>query len=133
MDFDPRSILANLVEKEKFRGHHSAEGRAIRNLGRAIHGWSTGNLSPLDVLVLCDQSIEDWLKVRLALPAWSAPSLPKLLKQALDKKLLMRSDVTRLRELRTLRSRVDKRQGKVDLREAEAAVGFCIQLIEKHW
>jgi hypothetical protein len=133
MDFDPQSIFANLVEKEKFRGHHSAEGRAIRNLGRAINGWSSGNLSPLDVLVLCDQSMEDWLKTRLALPAWSARSFPELLNKALEKKLLTRSDAARLQRIHKLRARLGNHRGKLDAREAEAAVNFCIQLIEKHW
>ena len=65
MTFDPQAIFANLAEKERVKGHHSAEGRAIRTLSRAMNGWSSGSLSALDVVVLCDQSLEDWLKARL--------------------------------------------------------------------
>ena len=71
MTFDPQAIFANLVEKERLKGHHSPEGRAIRILSRAMNGWSSGNLAALDVLVLCDQALEDWLKARLKLSAWS--------------------------------------------------------------
>jgi hypothetical protein len=65
MSFDAKAILANLVEQERIKGHHSAEGRAIRTLARALSGWSTGTLSPTDVIILCDQAVEDWLKARL--------------------------------------------------------------------
>ena len=79
MPFDPKTIFANLAEKERVKGHHSPEGRAIRTLSRAMHGWSSGNLSILDVLVVCDQAMEDWLKARLRLSAWSTQDFPTLL------------------------------------------------------
>src|SRR5437867_474602 len=69
MSFDPQAIFANLTEQEKIKGHHSPEGRAIRTLSRALNSWSTNNLSARDVLVLCDQAVEDWLKARLRISA----------------------------------------------------------------
>jgi len=62
MSFDPQAIFANLAEKERIKGHHSPEGRAIRTLSRGLHGFSSGSLSGRDVVVLCDQAVEDWLK-----------------------------------------------------------------------
>ena len=42
MKFDAQAIFANLTEKERVKGHHSAEGQAIRTLGRALNGGSVG-------------------------------------------------------------------------------------------
>jgi hypothetical protein len=133
MDLDPQAIFANLVEKEKVRGHHSAEGRAIRTLGRAINGWTIRSLSALDVLVLCDQAIEDWLKGRLNVPIWSTRNFTALLEKAVEKSFLLRSDAVRLQRIHELRSGLDNQHDKLDRREAETALIFCIQLIEKHW
>ena len=82
MAFDAQSIFANLAEKERLKGHHSAEGRAIRILSRAMNGWSSGNLAALDVLVLCDQSLEDWLKARLKLSPWATQDFPRFCKSS---------------------------------------------------
>ena len=49
--FDLQTMFANLTEKERLKGHHSAEGRAIRTLSRAMNGWSSGNFAALDMLV----------------------------------------------------------------------------------
>jgi len=49
MTFDAQEIFANLAEKEKVKGHHSPEGRAITTLSRALSGWSAKNLSARDV------------------------------------------------------------------------------------
>ena len=66
MPFDAQAIFANLAEKEQIKGHHSPEGRAIRTLSRALSGWSSEKIfRPVDVIVLCDQAVEDWLKARL--------------------------------------------------------------------
>src|SRR5919109_2597201 len=105
MSFDPQAIFANLAEKEKIKGHHSAEGRTIRTLSRALHGWSRKTLSPGDVLALSGQAMEDWLKARLRLSTWSARTLPKLLAPAVEKDLLTRLDAVRLQRIHNLRAR----------------------------
>ena len=89
MPFDLQEIFANLVEKEKIKGHHSPEGRAIRTLSRGLNGWSAGNLSPRDVIALCDQAVEDWLKTRQRLSSWSAKTLPALLVAAVNHDLML--------------------------------------------
>ena len=66
MSFDAHGIFANLAEQERLKGHHSPEGRAIRTLSRALSGWVAKNLAADDVVVLCAQAVEDWLKARLA-------------------------------------------------------------------
>jgi hypothetical protein len=133
MAFDPRTVFANLAEKERLKGHHSAEGRAIRTLSRALNGWSSGNLSPLDVLVLCDQSIEDWLKARLKMSAWSTPSLPELLEKAVAVQLITRIEAVRLQKLRNARARVRVDANNIGTQDLEAALEFCIQLVERYW
>ena len=132
MSFDPQAIFANLTEQEKIKGHHSPEGRAIRTLSRALNGWSTNNLSARDVLVLCDQAVEDWLKARLRISAWSARTLPELMTTAVDKNLITRLDAVRLQRLHKMRRRSRDEQG-LTAQEVNTALEFCIQLVEKHW
>ena len=133
MTFDPQALFANLAEKERLKGHHSAEGRAIRTLSRAMSGWSSGNLSTLDVVVLCDQSLEDWLKARLAVSAWSTQDFPALLEKAVGKGLITLLEAVRLQKLHNARVRARDAGSIVAANEVEAALQFCIQLVEKYW
>jgi hypothetical protein len=133
MSFDPRAIFANLAEKEKIKGHHSAEGRTIRLLSRAMSGWSTNDLSARDVLVLCDQALEDWLKSRLKTSVWSTPSFPKLLEKAVLQDLISRTDAAGLQKIHNARSRAQGSGGDVSRREAQSALELCIQIVEKFW
>ncbi|HEX2228798.1 MAG TPA: hypothetical protein VHM64_16810 [Candidatus Binatia bacterium] len=75
MALDARETFANLTEKEKLKGHHSPEGQAIRTFTRALSGWTAENLSVLDVLGICEQATEDWLKARLNVRPWSSRGL----------------------------------------------------------
>ena len=133
MTFDPQTIFANLAEKEQLKGHHSTEGRAIRTLSRAMNGWSTGNLSALDVLVLCDQTLEDWIKARLKLSAWSTQDLPTLLDRAVSNGLITRLEGVRLQKLHSARFRAHNAAGAITANEVEAALEFSIQLVERYW
>lgn len=132
MSFDAKAIFANLAEKERIKGHHSPEGRAIRVLSRALSGWSNDNLSRHDVVGLCDQAVEDWLKARLKRSPWSMPPMPALLNDAVKKDLITRLDAVRLQRIRNVSVR-SRSEPDIHDREVEAALEFCIDLIEKHW
>jgi hypothetical protein len=133
MPFDPQAIFANLVEKERLKGHHSAEGRAIRILSRAMNGWSSGNLAALDVMVLCDQTLEDWLKARLKLSAWSTQNFPTLLERAVGKGLITRVEAVRLQKLHNTRASARDERKVADAHEVGEALEFSIQLVERYW
>ncbi len=132
MSFDAQAIFANLAEKERIKGHHSPEGRAIRTLSRALNGWSSGSLSRRDVAVLCDQAMQDWLHIRLKHSPWSFQPIAALLAQARNDDWLTPAEADRLHDVHELRARAD-RQGEIATPEVEAALEFCIQLVEKHW
>ena len=132
MTFDAQEIFANLAEKEKVKGHHSPEGRAITTLSRALSGWSAKNLSARDVIVLCDQAVEDWLKARLKRSPWSVETVPALLLDATDNDSITRAEAERLQKIHELRARVGEPDQSFAA-EVEAALEFCIHLIEKHW
>ena len=133
MTFDLQAIFASLVEKERFKGHHSPEGRAIRTLSRAMNGWSSGDLAALDVLLLCDQSLEDWLKARLKLSAWSTKNFPPLLEKAVVTGLLTRMEAVRLQKLHNARARA-RDEGKIPVaHDVQAALELCIKIVEKYW
>lgn len=133
MSFDPQAIFANLAEKERIKGHHSPEGRAIRTLSRALNGYSSGNLSGRDVLALCDQTIEDWLKAKCKVSPWSTRSLPELAIRAVQARWISRLDAVRLQKLRNARESIDQHGSDVPGLEVESALKFCIELVEKHW
>jgi len=132
MGFDAQSIFANLAEQERIKGHHSPEGRAIRTLSRALSGWSSGDLSGRDVVVLCDQAVEDWIKACLKRSPWSAQTMPALMVDAATKRLITRMEAVKLQRMRNLRARSDDEEA-ISKKEVESALEFCIQLIEKHW
>jgi hypothetical protein len=132
MPFDAQEIFANLAEKEKIKGHHSPEGRAIRVLSRALSGWSSADLSPRDVIVLCDQAVQDWLKARLKRSPWSAQTMPALVADAMKNGLINEMEAARLQKITNLRARSDD-EAQISNVEVESALEFCIELIEKHW
>jgi hypothetical protein len=130
--FDAKEIFANLAEKERLKGHHSAEGRTIRTLSRALSGWSAGDLARRDVIVLCEQAVEDWLKARLGLSPWSAQTMSALLVDAQKIKLISRAEAVRFQRIHHSRLHSDA-SSEVSAREVEAALEFCLRLIDKHW
>ena len=133
MSFDAQAIFADLAEKERIKGHHSAEGRAIRTLSRALNGYSCGNLSGRDVVVLCDQAIEDWLKAKCKVSPWSVRGLPELLARAVQACWISRLEAVRLQKLRNARQSIDHQGADVPALEVESTLKFCLELIERHW
>ena len=133
MSFDAKSIFANLAEKEKIKGHHSPEGRTIRTLSRALSGLSSGSLSRRDVMVLCDQAMEDWLKARCKFSPWSTRNLPELLEDAVEAQWITRLEAVRLEKLRNKRNTVRDERADVPAQEVESALLLCIEMIERHW
>jgi hypothetical protein len=133
MSFDAKSIFANLAEKERIKGHHSPEGRAIRTLSRALSGLSSGSLSRRDVMVLCDQAMEDWLKARCKLSPWSTRNLPELLDDAVEAQWITRLEAVRLEKLRNARNTLQDERADVPAQEVESALLLCIEMIERHW
>jgi hypothetical protein len=132
MSFDAQAIFANLAERERIKGHHSPEGRAIRILSRALNGWVAGSLSRYDSIVLCDQAVEDWLNIRLQRSPWSTKSVDALTPMALAKQMITGGDAERLLDLHRLRAAVGA-SGEIAAAQVEAALEFCIELIDKHW
>jgi len=131
MPFDSQALFANLAERERVHGHHSPEGQAVRTLGRVLDGWSSGNLSGADVVVICGQAMEDWLKRRLNLSPWSAQTLTSLLPAALAANLLQPSDAERLQILHRYRAELATRV--FTSTEIEAVLETTIEIVERHW
>jgi len=130
MSFDAQALFANLAEKERVKGHHSAEGRAIRILSRALNGWTAQNLSGEDVLALCEQALEDWLKTRLKLSAWATLDTSRLGAMAAAQGLITDSDEAQLKRIARARFRPPE---EIPREQVESALEFCIYLVEKHW
>ena len=127
MAFNSQALLANLAERERFHGHHSPEGEAIRLLSRALDGWSSGNLAGAAVVQLAGQAVEDWLKRRLHRSPWSVDSLPELLSGATA--LLSPREVVQLQKLAAMRQRADEPVSA----EVEDIMTMTIAIVERRW
>ena len=132
MLFNAQAIFANLAEKERIKGHHSPEGRTIRTLSRALSGWSSGSLAQRDVLAMCDQAMGDWLNARLNRSPWSMQSVAALLPAAVAAHWITPADAERLMDLRALHAQ-NAQPDEISAEAVEAALEFCIELIDKHW
>ena len=131
MALNSQALFANLVERERVHGHHSPEGQAIRTLSRALDGWLSGNLAGAEVVILCAQAIEDWLKRRLNLSPWSATSLDSLLAAAVAANLLEPSESERLQPL--LSYRAESATRAFTLAEVEIILQASIEVVGQHW
>jgi len=131
MSFDLQALFANLAERERIHGHHSPEGEAIRMLSRALDGWSSGKLGAVDMVVLCGQAVEDWLKRRLSRSPWSVASLTELLRAAAAAELLSASEVERLQRLADLRGQSNP--GAPTPVEVAEILQTTIDIVEQHW
>jgi hypothetical protein len=129
MSFDAAAVFANLAEKERIKGHHSPEGRAIRTLSRALNGWSAGAVSRRDVMVLCDQAVQDWLNARLGGSVWSTRTVESLASDAIVNQLITPAEADRLVQVHRTRLQSN------DIRHTEISdvLEFCIGLIDKRW
>lgn len=130
---DTQDIFAHLAEREKTKGHHSPEGRAIRTLSRALSGWSVKLLSGADALILCDQCMEDWLRLVFNLPSWSGPPYLELIAKAQEEALIAEAEAQRLRRLHARRAALRSEEGGVRAAEVVATLKFCIQLVQRYW
>ena len=130
MSSDLQALFVNLAEKERVKGHHSPEGRAIRILSRALNGWAVRSLSGEDVLVLCERALEDWLKTRLKLSAWATLDTSRLGAMAAAQGLITDSDEAQLKRIASARFRPPD---EIPCEQVEGALEFCIYLVEKHW
>lgn len=131
MAFNSQALLANLTERERIHGHHSPEGQAIRLLGRALSGWSSENLAATDVVVLCRQAMEDWLKRRLNRLPWSMLTLTELSAAAVSAGLLSQSEGEHLQRLDNWGAH--SKAGELIAVEIESIVETTIAIVERHW
>ncbi len=129
MPVNSQALFANLAERERIHGHHSPEGEAIRLLSRALDGWASANLGGTDVVLLCAQAVEDWLKRRLHRSPWSIQSLPELLSSASATALLSPSEVGELQKLAAMRQRTDA----LTPVEIEDIMTTTIAIVERRW
>lgn len=130
---DQRELFANLAEKEKIKGHHSPEGRAVRALSRAITGWRVGDLSGEDAFVLGLQAMEDWIKARLGVSPWSQKRFLTLVLLAKERGLINGMEAYRLQRMDVARVRLRFRAGRPRNRSLSAMLEFCVRLLEQRW
>jgi len=131
MTLNSHALFANLAERERVHGHHSPEGQAIRMLSRALDGWSSGNLAGADVVTLCGQAVEDWLKLRLKVSPWSTKSLSDLLALAAAENLLSSSEAEHLQLLLSYRNPSDIRTPTAA--EIDLVLQTAIDIVGHYW
>ena len=130
---EARAIFESLAEQEKIKGHHSNEGMAIRVLSRGLSGWLERTLSHPDAYVLCDETLEQWLRRRVTGGPWSSVQFVELIAQGLESGCITEDDAGHLICLRAMRNAVDKRKIRVGERQVIAALRISTRLVESYW
>jgi hypothetical protein len=130
---EARAIFEDLAEQERIKGHHSNEGMAIRVLSRGLSGWLERTLSHEDAYVLCDETLEQWLRRRVTGRPWSSVQFIGLVVQALEGGWITEDNAGDLLLLRAMRNGVVA--GKMRLRERQviAALRISTRLVENYW
>jgi hypothetical protein len=130
---EARAIFENLAEQEKIKGHHSNEGMAIRVLSRGLSGWLARTLSHQDTYVLCDETLEQWLRRRVTGGPWSSVQFVELIVQGLERGSITEDNAGDLISLRAMRNGVVA--GKIPLgdRQVVAALRISTRLLENYW
>jgi hypothetical protein len=130
---EARTIFENLAEQEKIKGHHSNEGMAIRVLSRGLSGWLERTLSHQDAYVLCDETLEQWLRRRVTGGPWSSVQFVELIVQGLEKGSITEDNAGDLISLRAMRNAVLNRKIPVGERQVIAALRISTRLVESYW
>jgi hypothetical protein len=130
---EARAIFENLTEQEKIKGHHSNEGMAIRVLSRGLSGWLERTLSHQDAYVLCDETLEQWLRRRVTGGPWSPVQFIELVVQGLEGGSITEDNACDLISLRAMRNAVVNRKIRVGDRQVIAALRRSTRLLETYW
>jgi hypothetical protein len=130
---EARAIFENLAEQEKIKGHHSNEGMAIRVLSRGLSGWLEKTLSHKDAYVLCDETLEQWLRRRVTGRPWSSAQFAELLVRGLEKGSITEDNACALILVRAMRTAVVNRKIRVGERQVIAALRMSTRLVERYW
>jgi hypothetical protein len=130
---EARAIFENLAEQEKVKGHHSNEGMAIRVLSRGLSGWLERTLSHEDAYVLCDETLEQWLRRRVTGGPWSSVQFIELVVQALEGGWITEDNAGDLLLLRAMRNGVVAGKMRLQERQVVAALRISTRLVENYW
>jgi hypothetical protein len=130
---EARAIFENLAEQEKIKGHHSNEGMAIRVLSRGLSGWLARTLSHQDTYVLCDETLEQWLRRRVTGGPWSSVQFVELIVQGLEGGSITEDNAGDLILVRAMRDAVVKRKMRIGDRQVVAAIRISTRLLENYW
>jgi hypothetical protein len=130
---EARAIFENLAEQEKIKGHHSNEGMAIRVLSRGLSGWLERTLSHEDTYVLCDETLEQWLRRRVTGQPWSSAQFEALLVRGLEGGSITEDNAGDLILVRAMRNAVVERKIRLGERQVIAALRISTRLVERYW
>jgi hypothetical protein len=130
---EARAIFENLAEQEKIKGHHSNEGMAIRVLSRGLSGWLERTLSHVDAYVLCDETLQQWLRRRVTGRPWSSAQFEELLVQGLEEGSITEDNAGDLVLLRAMRIGVVAGKMRLGGRQVVAALRISTRLVESYW
>jgi hypothetical protein len=130
---EARAIFENLAEQEKIKGHHSNEGMAIRVLSRGLSGWLERTLSHEGAYVLCDETLEQWLRRRVTGRPWSSVKFIELVVQALEGGWITEDNAGDLLLLRAMRNGMVAGKMRLGERQVIAALRISTRLVENYW
>lgn len=98
---------------------------------KTVDQWLSHGLPIKDAVILCDQSMEEFLKAELRLPQRSGKGFNEVTNDAAKVGLVTRQEAYRLRRFHRTRNRLQHRGGRVQSETAVSMFDFILALLNR--
>jgi len=127
---NPMALPPFLLEEILWGDKLSPHLQAVSTIFSAYRELSMGNISANGALVLCDQGVEEWMRI---MTGSKKQYLPQLAEVAQIKGLINENEKKRLIEIHGLRCKVQHQLGKVTPEKVIDDIVFCLQAVAGHY
>lgn len=127
---NPMALSPSLLEEILWGDKLSPDLQAVSTIFSAYRELSMGNISANSALVLCDQGVEEWMRI---MTGSKKRYLSQLAEDAQVKGLINENEKKGLIEIHGLRCKVQHQLGKVTPEKVIDDIVFCLQAVAGHY
>lgn len=128
---NPLAVSTTLSNKALSSGKKARESQVYKQIISAIDSWFSGSLSKKEVMILCDQAMEDWLKLKLSLPNASRKGFVDVLNEASNSGAISKMERYKLLRFHKARNRVQHRGGTIRSQTVNSMFKFYLGLLNR--